>query len=168
MHRPQVVRNDQRQSRLRADHEILSGGTMSADLLLSKLERVRRTGPGRWIARCPAHADRSPSMSVRELDDGRILIHDHAGCDVHSILAAVGLDVSALFPGREILHGRPELRPFPAADVLRCVAFESMVVAMAGTALLDGRPFGEVDRARMMLAISRLQAATSAAGLRHD
>jgi hypothetical protein len=141
---------------------------MSADVLLSRLEKVKRTGEGRYVANCPSHDSHSQaSLSIRELDDGRVLLHDFGGCDVSTILAAVGLTVEALFPEREIQHGRPERRPFPAADVLRCVAFESLVVAAAGTALLDGRPFGAEDRARMFLAISRLQAAVTASGIRH-
>ena len=43
---------------------------MSADALLSRLDSVKRTGPDRWIGRCPAHEDRSPRMAVCELDDG--------------------------------------------------------------------------------------------------
>ena len=47
--------------------------------LLDRLEAVRETGSSRWIARCPAHDDSSPSLAVRELDDGRILLHDFGG-----------------------------------------------------------------------------------------
>jgi DNA primase len=47
---------------------------MSAEALLAHLDKVRRTGAGRWIARCPAHDDKSPSLAIRELDDGRTLI----------------------------------------------------------------------------------------------
>ena len=138
---------------------------MSIDALLSRLERVKRTGLDRWLARCPAHDDRSPSLAVRELDDGRVLLHCFAGCDVHSVLSAVSLDMDALFPEREIQHGRPERRPFPAADVLRCIAFEALVVAIAGTALLSGHPFTDTDRERLMLAVSRIQAALTASGV---
>ena len=141
---------------------------MTVDTLLSRLEGVKRTGDGRHVARCPAHESKSgASLAIRELDDGRILLHDFGGCDVHSVLAAVGLDMAALFPEREMQHGRPERRPFPAADVLRCVAFESLIVATAGTALLGGRPFTDVDRKRMMVAVARLQTATTAAGIHH-
>ena len=138
---------------------------MSADTLLSRLERVKRTAPGCWQARCPAHNDRGPSLSIRELDDGLVLIHCFAGCDVHSVLSAVNLDMAALFPEREIHHRRPERRPFPAADVLRCLAFEALVVAVAGASFLSGHPFTEVDRARLILAVSRIQAAVTAAGV---
>ena len=52
---------------------------MSADALLSRLDGVKKTGHGQWIARCPAHEDRSPSLSIAEKDD-RVLVHCHAGC----------------------------------------------------------------------------------------
>ncbi|WP_216819082.1 hypothetical protein [Thiohalocapsa sp. ML1] len=45
---------------------------MDAELLLGRLDGVIRTGEGRWSARCPAHEDRSPSLSVR-LDGERLL-----------------------------------------------------------------------------------------------
>ena len=63
----------------------------AADLLLSRLDGVRRTGSGRWIARCPAHDDRRPSLSVRELDDGRTLLHCFSGCSPDAVLDAIGL-----------------------------------------------------------------------------
>jgi DNA primase len=53
---------------------------MKVDAFLDKLTKVKRTGNGTWLACCPAHEDRSPSMSVRELDDGRVLVHCFAGC----------------------------------------------------------------------------------------
>jgi hypothetical protein len=56
---------------------------MGSVALLDHLERVKQTGPGRWIARCPAHEDRSPSLSVRELEDGRLLRLCHKN-DAHS------------------------------------------------------------------------------------
>lgn len=42
---------------------------------------ARRTGKG-WVARCPAHGDRSSSLSTAEGQDGRILLHCHAGCSM--------------------------------------------------------------------------------------
>lgn len=135
---------------------------MSADQLLSRLENVKRAGTGRWIARCPAHDDRRASLSVRELEDGRVLVHDFAGCSVQEVLAAVGLEMAALFPERELPHGKPERRPFPATDVLRCVAFEALVVSVAAADMAAGKALSEADRARLQLASERLQAAGSA------
>ena len=67
------------------------------ELLLSRLDKVQGRG-SRFKARCPAHNDRGPSLSVTEADDGRILVHCFAGCDVHQVVSAVGLSVSDLFP----------------------------------------------------------------------
>lgn len=137
---------------------------MSYDALISRLEHVRQTGPGRWQARCPAHDDKGPSLSIRELDDGRVLVHCFAGCDVEAVLGAVGLNMEALFPPREIHHGRPERRPFPAADVLRALAFEAIVVMVSGRAMLNGK-WSEAEQFRLGLAVSRIQAGLEAGGI---
>lgn len=138
------------------------------DKLVQRLDGVKRTGPGRYIAKCPAHADRTASLSVRELDSGVILLHCFAGCDVHSVLSAVSLEMNALFPEREIQHGKPERRPFPAADILRCIGFEALVVAAAGVSLLAGEPFSQTDRDRLILAVARIQCSLDAGGLSHE
>lgn len=141
---------------------------MSAENLLSRLERIKRTGAGRWQARCPAHDDRGPSLSVRELDDGRVLVHCFAGCDPHSILSAVDLTFDDLYPPRDLgHHAKREGRPFPAADILRAISFEALIVAVAGSAMLAGEPFNAFDRDRLHLAVSRIQAALEAGGLNH-
>ncbi len=138
---------------------------MDIDALLSRLENVKRTGAGRWVARCPAHADRRASLSIRDLGDGRILVHDFAGCSVNEVLSAIGLDMSALFPERELSHGKRERRPFNATDVLRCTAFEALVVATAAANMARGTVLTPVDLERLMQASARLQAA---AGAFHD
>lgn len=94
---------------------------MTVDEFVSQLERARKSGPG-WTARCPAHEDRSPSLSVREGDDGRVLVHCFGGCTTDKICAALGLHVTDLFPGEPIDWNRfkprtPEERQ--AADLRR-------------------------------------------------
>ena len=139
---------------------------MSADTIIDRLDGVRRTGPDRWLAKCPAHADRSASLSLRETDDGRILLHCFAGCSVHEVLDAAGLEMADLFPPREPgHHSKPERRPFPASDALRAVAFEALVVSAAAAALLAGEAFTEVDRERLILATARINGALTAAGV---
>ena len=67
------------------------------ELLLSKLPEAKRRGAG-WHARCPAHDDRRPSLSIAEGDDGRALVHCHAGCTPPAIVEAVGLNLADLMP----------------------------------------------------------------------
>jgi hypothetical protein len=63
--------------------------------ILSRLAGVRRTSSG-FRARCPAHDDKCPSLSVREGHHG-ILIRCWAGCELQSVVDALGLRVSDLF-----------------------------------------------------------------------
>ncbi|MCL1861030.1 MAG: DNA primase [Proteobacteria bacterium] len=140
---------------------------MPIDTLLSRLERVRPSGPDCWMARCPAHEDRGPSLSVRETDDGRVLVHCFAGCDVSDVLVAIGLSLSDLFPEKIGEHAAPERRPFPAADILRSISFECLVVATSGRTLLYREPFTEQDQERLMLAVERIQAAVDISMVRH-
>lgn len=141
---------------------------MSADALLARLESVRITGAGRWVARCPAHEDRKPSLAIRELDDGRVLLHDFAGCSAGEVVAAVGLEMDVLFPPREAGVGaaKPERRAFLAVDALACVANEATLVAIAAARLARGEALDDATRERLGRAAARLHAACDAAGVR--
>lgn len=58
---------------------------------------ARPCGRG-WIAKCPAHNDREPSLSINKGADGRALIKCHAGCSTDDVLAALGTTYRDLFP----------------------------------------------------------------------
>jgi hypothetical protein len=124
-----------------------------ADRVLGALTGVRRSGPDRWSAVCPAHADRRPSLSIRELDDGRVLVHCFGGCPVDEVVAGLGLQLEDLFPDRRdraLGSGAPrERKPWSAADLLRCASFESSVAVVVAADLLAGRP---ADRERLLQA----------------
>ena len=68
---------------------------MNAQDILDRLEKV--TGSkGKWMACCPAHQDKSPSLAVTEADD-RVLVHCFSGCDTQDVTAAIGLNLADLF-----------------------------------------------------------------------
>ena len=46
---------------------------MTIEYFLNLLENVKQTRCG-WQARCPAHADRSPSLTIQDGEEGRILV----------------------------------------------------------------------------------------------
>jgi hypothetical protein len=136
---------------------------MSVDSLLSRLDRVRKTGAGRWISCCPAHDDRGPSLAVRELEDGRVLLHCFAGCDTSSVLDAAGLTFEDLFPER--LSGdlyKRERRPFNAMDVLICLSMEVLIAYQCAVVLSKGECLSDADQARLLVAASRFQSAMGA------
>jgi len=43
---------------------------------------------GQYIARCPAHNDKTPSLSIKD-GDGFLLLHCHAGCSYESIVESL-------------------------------------------------------------------------------
>jgi hypothetical protein len=78
--------------------------TTPFELVIDELDRRdllttdgRLIGRAQVMARCPAHDDRDPSLSVREADDGRCLVHCFAGCPTEEVIGAVGLKWSDLF-----------------------------------------------------------------------
>ncbi|MCX7992351.1 MAG: hypothetical protein N2651_01650, partial [Fimbriimonadales bacterium] len=72
--------------------------------ILPHLQRVQRLSSGEWLACCPAHDDREPSLSLRELADGTLLWHCHAGCSQEQVGEALrklaGVDTRRREPAR--------------------------------------------------------------------
>jgi len=64
--------------------------------ILSRLEKVKGRN-GAYTACCPAHSDKSPSLAIRELDDGRILMKCFGGCSVQEIMGAIEMEMEDLF-----------------------------------------------------------------------
>lgn len=136
---------------------------MTAQALLSRLEAVRETKPNQWLARCPAHGDRSPSLSIRETSDGRILVHCFAGCQVEDVLGILGLEISILFPESSArIDAVRERRPFDPLAVLHAIAHEAAVVALVAQALEHGQA---ADLQRLGLASLRIHRALDYVGV---
>ncbi len=76
------------------------------EVLLPRLDGVKVNGRGKWMARCPTRADKTPSLSIRELDDGRVLLHDFGGDSAIDVLAAIGLTFADLRTDGGQLHTR--------------------------------------------------------------
>lgn len=75
-----------------------------------------------WMARCPVHEDRSPSLSISAGNDGKVLVRCHAGCDQRDLIAA--LQERGLWQTKERVSGinrDPRRRPAdePDADALK-------------------------------------------------
>lgn len=133
---------------------------MSAAALLDRLDKVRQSAPGRWMARCPAHEDRSPSLSIREAE-GKTLIHCFSGCSAPDVLAAVGLQLSDLFPTPLTLNGNKSARPnhyHAARDALRMLHKEVLIIAIAGENIAAGVVLDAQDRALVSQAAAKIRA----------
>jgi hypothetical protein len=75
------------------------------DKVLTRVEAPRANGAG-WSARCPAHDDEHPSLSISEGENGRALVYCHAGCSHEAIVEAMGLWSSDLMPSDQIAASR--------------------------------------------------------------
>ena len=130
---------------------------MGAQLVLDRLAGVKARGPGRWVAKCPAHKDRTPSLSVRELPDGRVLIFDFGGCSVEAVLDAMGLEVTQLFPQALMPHGAAIPRgahAHAAGDLLHAMAREALAVKTIADFMHDGATLSDYAHERLSLASS--------------
>jgi hypothetical protein len=89
------------------------------DNLLRRLDDVKRSGNG-WIAKCPAHDDRKPSLSISECANGRALLKCHAGCSVDAVVAALGLTMADLFVEKS--ESQPRKKRHNTFDWAKCIA----------------------------------------------
>jgi hypothetical protein len=141
--------------------------------LLSRLDGVRPRGTGKWSARCIAHQDNNPSLSISEGERG-LLVKCWAGCTLNEITAALGIEIKDLFFDAPTTHGHRS-PPKPMKTDYAALAFRYELAA------LDRRlraervreaicilPVGELsdhDRTRITTAIARAEADLARADL---
>lgn len=140
---------------------------MTAAELLQGLESVRPRGPGKWSARCPGHADKSPSLSIREGEDGRLLVHCFAGCTAEEITGSLGLRVADLFIDAPST-GEARRPPKPARIDRVALAFRYEMAALdlrlraervlSGATRLDPALWSDEERDLAMKAVGRAYA----------
>lgn len=96
---------------------------MNVNLLLDRLDKAKSSGNNRWVACCPAHDDKSPSLQISQVGD-RILIHCFAGCGANEVLNSVGLDFDVLYP-----DGKEERKPthIKPVDEIFCTIYKMKV-----------------------------------------
>ena len=130
--------------------------------ILTRLEKVKGRN-GAYTACCPAHGDKSPSLAIRELDDGRILMKCFANCSIQEIMGAIGMDIGDLFPNvnKDL---PPVKRKYYATDLLRVIEFEAWVVSVAAYTMSQGLSLQEEDRTRMKVAQTRIMEAVKYVG----
>lgn len=130
--------------------------------ILSRLDGVRETGRGQYLARCPAHDDGKPSLSIRESQSGSVLCFCFAACPTADVLAAIGLEMADLFPHRD--HIRPasryERRVRPL-DTLAAIDHEVLVVLAVVSDIRQQRTIDGPTWQRLITAATRIGNARS-------
>ncbi len=120
---------------------------MSAFDIVNRLDHCRQIRDGEWIARCPAHNDKSPSLTIKEVGGGRTLLHCFAGCGALDVLTAIGLDWSALYPATD--------QEFRVPRRKRVEAIDSLVVEIAEHDRALGKRLSKRDVERYREALKR-------------
>ena len=124
---------------------------MNAQDVLDRLEKV--TGSkGKWMACCPAHQDKSPSLAVTEADD-RVLVHCFTGCDTQDVTAAIGLNVANLFYNKLAGAEMTERKRQRFEEVLKS---ERIQVAIINAVEKVERPLTTHERDRRSLGQQRI------------
>jgi len=139
---------------------------MIADRIIPLLDKVKCKSDNSWVACCPAHDDKNPSLAITE-KEGKVLLHCFSHqCDVSDIVHAVGLELSDLFPEQiKVEGGRPiNKRRFPAEAILEALAEELAITEIGLAALSNGGTLNEKARARMKQASNRFTSARIAGG----
>jgi len=134
----------------------------AAAKLLDRLTGVRECGDRAWMGLCPSHPDNRPSLSVRELDDGTLLVHCFAGCDTGDILQSIGLRLHDLFPVKLKDRLPPQIRRahyHALAEALRSLRHDALVVALAASDVAAGRTLSDDDLRKLFAAAARARRA---------
>lgn len=102
-----------------------------------------------WTACCPAHEDKSPSLHLKLATNGNILIHCFAGCSIADICAAIGLDLSDLFP--EAIRYVPKSernKAYVSGDAMLEILYrEATIIHAAASAMYHGEELSDLDMA---------------------
>jgi hypothetical protein len=123
--------------------------------VLNRLDGVRRIGKY-FKAKCPAHSDRTPSLSIKEGDDGRVLIHCFGGCQIDSVVSAMGMGMTDLFPQTSVpskIHG---IAGVSLRELKEAADFECQILFMVKADQLNGRTVSKIDLERAELALQRI------------
>jgi hypothetical protein len=130
----------------------------AAAKLLDRLALVKQTAPGKWLARCPAHEDGSPSLSIREID-GKLLVYCFAGCGAVDVMESVGLSLSDLYDAPLDHHFAPTHSRIPASDLLVILDHEITVAVLILSDIAERRKVNEGQIQRLCQAARRIGSA---------
>lgn len=139
---------------------------MSVNNLLSRLNKVKKSGQNSWMACCPSHADKQASLIITDNGDGHVLLNCFAGCDTYNILKSVGLDWDDVMPEKAIGHRisqKPQI--IYSTEAMRLIRYEAQIICLCGFDMSKGKQLDEADIERMKLAMQRINKALELANV---
>lgn len=120
------------------------------------LKRLKKSGKG-YRADCPAQPDKkSQSLTIREGDDGRVLLHCFAGCAKADVVAAMGLTMADLYPPSNTPRKPPPAPGVSRRELSEAAEFERIVLFILRCDAKRGRAISATDMQRGHLARKRI------------
>lgn len=119
------------------------------DILLSRFEDVRKSGD-QYSCKCPAHQDKTASLTVTEKDFDHLYLKCFAGCETIDILASVGMDWPDLFPDTKKRSTKPSV-PLKQASII--LEMQAWIVWQYANAIAQG---DEVDMDKLYDAVIKI------------
>lgn len=139
----------------------IQGHYTPLEKITANLEGVIHSQNGQIRAVCPSHESRNKSrtLAVKESDDGGVLLHCFADCSASEILAALGLELSDLYPEPPpSAPGRPFTKKaaFSPREALHILAFEITLTSAFISDVISKRPVPDSDWNRFLVARDRI------------
>lgn len=108
--------------------------------LLNRLDKVKQKRHNEWVACCPSHNDKNPSLAIKyDESTGKIIMKCWAGCDINDICTAIGIEVSDLFPDapgdKTGSPGDKKRMYFSGETALASLVSEAAIVRMAAMSI---------------------------------
>ena len=128
--------------------------------LLERLTGVKTTKNNEWVALCPVHNEKTPSLGLKLTPEGKIICHCF-GCGASGldVIHALNLDPSELFPPEDSVTYTRQKRVYLSADtVLWCLQYEATILSLAACDIVNGCVNVD-DTKRILLAQSRIEQA---------
>lgn len=135
---------------------------MTIEAFLDKFEKVKSSGHGKWMASCPCHSDRNPSVSIK--DDNGVILMQCFGCGASGpeIAQALGLDISELFPASDNFDASKaqyKRSLFPAGQVLEGLHMEIFTAWMIAKDMIENGTIDQETKERLWQTVVRINAA---------
>ncbi len=135
---------------------------MTIENLLNRLDKVRNRGGGKWMASCPCHEDKTPSLAIK-YDNETILLHCFSQqCSPQEICSSIGIEITELFPPSDKFDAKQPAQKrqfYDSAQVLEGLAYEALVMHIISNDILKNGSIEPDERERLAQASCRINAA---------
>ena len=132
---------------------------MSIEVFLNRLNKVTQKGNGKWLACCPVHNDKSPSLAIDD-DNGVVLIHCFGcGATGPEVADKLGIDISELFPPNNTdyeSHTNQSRKYFNSGHVIDALYDEILISTIIIDGIIKDPSQAAQVKERLVTALSRI------------